>query len=103
MRHSVVHKSHAFSKAHYETHHRKMSVLTMPLFLVSIACAQAFTYNQSFDALPTSGAATDITGTGAVTNQGALVAISTTGAAWQAARILGSGTTAVKLNVDTGS
>ena len=81
----------------------KMSVLTMPLFLASIACAQAFTYNQSFDALPTSGAATDITGTGAVTNQGALVAISTTGAAWQAARILGSGTTAVKLNVDTGS
>jgi hypothetical protein len=81
----------------------KMSVLTMPLFLVSIACAQAFTYNQSFDALPTSGAATDITGTGAVTNQGALVAISTTGAAWQAARILGSGSTVVKLNVDTGS
>jgi len=81
----------------------KMSVLAMPLFLASIACAQAFTYNQSFDTLPSSGAATDITGTGAVTNQGALVAISTTGAAWQAARILGSGSTVVKLNVDTGS
>ena len=80
----------------------KISVLSMPLFLASIACAQAFTYNQSFDALPTSGAATDITGTGAATNQGALVAISTTGAAWQAARILGSGSTAVKLTVDTG-
>ena len=81
----------------------KMSVLAMPLFLASIACAQAFTYNQSFDALPTTGAATEITGTGALTNQGALVAISTTGAAWQAARILGSGSTVVKLNVDTGS
>ena len=81
----------------------KMSVLSMPLFLVSIAYAQAFTYNQSFDALPTTGAATEITGTGALTNQGALVAISTTGAAWQAARILGSGSTVVKLNVDTGS
>ena len=80
----------------------KISVLSMPLFLASIACAQAFTYNQSFDALPTSGAATDITGTGAATNQGALVAISTTGATWQAARILGSGSTAVKLTVDTG-
>ena len=81
----------------------KMSVFSMPLFLASIACAQAFTYNQSFDALPTTGAATEITGTGALTNQGALVAISTTGAAWQAARILGSGSTVVKLNVDTGS
>ncbi len=80
----------------------KISVLSIPLFLASIACAQAFTYNQSFDALPSSGAATDITGTGAATNQGALVAISTTGAAWQAARLLGSGTTAVKLTVDTG-
>ena len=81
----------------------KMSVLTMPLFLASIASAQAFTYNQSFDALPTTGAATEITGTGALTNQGALVAISTTGAAWQATRLLGSGSTVVKLNVDTGS
>ena len=81
----------------------KMSVLAMPLFLASIACAQAFTYNQSFDALPTTGAATEITGTGALTNQGALVAISTTGAAWQATRLLGSGSTVVKLNVDTGS
>ena len=81
----------------------KMSVLSMPLFLVSIAYAQAFTYNQSFDALPTTGAATEITGTGALTNQGALVAISTTGAAWQATRLLGSGSTVVKLNVDTGS
>lgn len=80
----------------------KICVLSMPLFLASIACAQAFTYNQSFDALPSSGAATDITGTGAAINQGALVAISTTGAAWQAARLLGSGTTAVKLTVDTG-
>lgn len=81
----------------------KISVLSVPLLLASVACAQAFTYNQSFDALPSSGAATDITGTGALTNQGALVAISTTGAAWQAARVLGSGSTVVKLNADTGS
>ena len=81
----------------------QISIVCMPFIMASVACAQAFTYNQSFDTLPSSGAATEITGTGAITMQGALAAISTNGAAWQATRVVGSGSTVVKINVDTGS
>ncbi|MCE9619582.1 MAG: hypothetical protein K8R92_06710 [Planctomycetes bacterium] len=79
--------------------------LALPLFVASIASAQAYTYGQSFDALPSSGAAADITGTATppLGSQGALAAISAVDCSWQAARILGTGTAAMKLTVDTGA
>ncbi|MCE9619581.1 MAG: hypothetical protein K8R92_06705 [Planctomycetes bacterium] len=78
--------------------------LALPLLVASIASAQAYTYNQNFDSLPSSGTPTAITGTGALNSQGALTSISAAGSSWQAARIAGTQpVTPVNLIVDSGS
>ena len=83
---------------------KNLFVLSLPLLVTSVASAQAFSYNQDFNALPSSGAATPITGTGPLASQGALTAISAAGSSWQAARIAGTQlVTPVNLTVDTGA
>ena len=78
--------------------------LALPLFVTAIASAQLYTYSQNFNSLPSSGASAAITGTGPLTNQGALTSISAVDASWQAARITGTQiVTPVNLTVDTGA
>ncbi|MCE9619583.1 MAG: hypothetical protein K8R92_06715 [Planctomycetes bacterium] len=78
-------------------------LLALPMVLASIASAQAYSYSQNFNSLPSSGAATAISGTGPLASQGALTAISAAGTSWQAARIAGTLTTPVNLMVDSGA